>query len=51
MECRALLAYAHLAQPELDPEKVLEGQLLTVLRALMGLLVLHLSAALAHAAL
>jgi hypothetical protein len=51
MECRALLVYAHLALPELDPDEVLHGQLLTVLTALLGLLILHLLAALTHAAL
>jgi hypothetical protein len=37
--------------PELDPDEVLHGQLLTILTALLGLLVLRLLAALALAAL
>lgn len=47
MECRALLVHAHLVLPGLDPDEVLRGQFLTVLAGLVGLLVLHLLAALA----
>jgi hypothetical protein len=48
MECQASLVYAHLHLPGLDPSEVLRGQLLTVLAGLVGLLAVHLLAALAH---
>jgi hypothetical protein len=51
MECRASLAHAYLLLPGLDPDEVLRGQLLTILAAVLGLLAVHLLAALAHAVL
>lgn len=48
MECRASLVHAHLALPGLDPEEVLQGQLVAVLACLVGLLAVHLFAALAY---
>ena len=49
MECRALLVYAHLALPGLDPDEVRHGQLLTLLAALLLLLSLGLLMSLTHA--
>ncbi len=37
MECRALLVYAHLALPGLDPDEVRHGQLLAALLLLLSL--------------
>ena len=33
MDCRASLIYAYLLAPEIDPDEVREGQLLTILAA------------------
>lgn len=40
MECRACLIYAQLVSPELDLDEVRDGQLLTILTALVALILL-----------
>jgi hypothetical protein len=42
MDCRASLVYACLVSPELDPDEIRYGQLLTILSAVALLLLLRL---------
>ena len=42
MDCRASLIYAYLLAPEIDPDEVREGQLLTILAAVSVLLLSQL---------
>ena len=50
MECRGSLIYAHLLAPELDPDDVRQGQLLTILAAVSVLLLSQLLVMLVEAA-